>query len=455
MRSLGSPLLTGVRGQIVCDGGAVVSGIVDFVVSRRRSLRLLSHLIERSAAAATALIVVNALRCFAGVRCPPGGGALVVARRPNERREVDALRTLLPGIAWTQVAFEWRPASMLAAVKTISRPLTDLRRTARLARRLVRRFGVFRALRSVELIACYRRYVGLLDNRRFSLAVMSSHSNPHGIALNAAAHRFGIPVVLITHGMPVRPIARLDYELAIHECEASCRIYVGAGCHMNHIVIKSRRSEYRALPRQWPEGWSKVAICLSKDPVADKVMACVRALLADSATRQVLIRPHPVNLWDGLADAVASLRDARVTVHASTRLGDDVRACDLVLGGNSTVLLDALVAGTPACYVRGLDHGPYDVQDFVRDGLVYELPQLPPVDAGAVARFYSRREWPAILRRYAAVDVSPADVARAVQSASRQVGESAGRQVGQVGKSADRPIADQPTADQPTNWSVA
>ena len=229
MRSLGSALLTGLRGQIVCDGGAVVSGIVDFVVSRRRSLRVLSRWVERSATAATALIVVNAVRCFAGLQCPPGGGALVVARRPNERREVDALRRLIPDVAWTPVAFEWRPLAMFAAFRTFSRPLSDLRRTARLARRLVRRFGVFRALRAVELIACYRRYVQLLDSRRFTLAVMSSHSNPHGIALNAAASRSGIPVVLITHGMPVRPIARLDYELAIHECEASRRVYVDAG----------------------------------------------------------------------------------------------------------------------------------------------------------------------------------------------------------------------------------
>jgi hypothetical protein len=417
MRSLGSALLTGVRGQIVCDGGAVVAGIVDFVVSGRRSLRLLSRAVEWSAPAATALIVVNALRCFTGVRCPPGGGALVVARRPNERREVDALRRLVPDVAWIPVAFEWRPAAMIAAFQTLSRPLADLRRTARLALRLVRRYGVFRALRAVELIAYYRRYVQLLESRRFALAVMSSHSNPHGIALNAAASRFGIPVVLITHGMPVRPIARLDYELAIHECEASCRVYVDAGCRMHHTVIKSRQDEYRPLPQRWPEGWTNVAVCLSKDPVADRVMASVRALLDDARTQQVLIRPHPINLWHGLGEAVASLRDARVTVRSSTRLGDDLRACDLVLGGNSTVLLDALIAGTPACYVRGLDHGPHDVQDFVRDGLVYELPQLSPIDADAIARFYARREWPAILRRYAAVDVSPADVARAVRSA--------------------------------------
>jgi hypothetical protein len=407
-----------VRGQLVCDGGAVVSGIVDFVVSQARSLRLLSRLVQRSGAAATAVIVINGMRCLAGVGCPPGGGALVAARRPNERRAVDDLRRLVPDLEWTPIAFEWRPASLLAALQMVrDRPLSDLARTARLARRLTRRYGIFRALRAVELIAYYRRYLQLLVRQPFELAVMSSHSNPHGIALHAAASAFGIPVVLMTHGMPVRPIARLGYWVAIHECEASYQVYVAAGCRTRHAVIKSRQADYLPLPEQWPDVWRRVAICLSKDPVADRVLACVRALVGDPRTQEVLIRPHPVNLWPGLADAVASLGDPRVTVRSSTRLRDDLCGCDLVLGGNSTVLLDALVAGTPACYVRGLDHGPHDVQDFVRDGLVYELPRLAPIDAGAIARFYSRREWPAILRRYAAVDVSQEDVARVVQSA--------------------------------------
>src|SRR6185436_15609346 len=124
-------------------------------------------------------------------------------RRPNERRAVDDLRRIVPDVAWTPVGFEWRPAAMLGAFQTVCRPVSDLRRTAGLARRLIRRYGVFRALRAVELVAYYRRYVPLLGGRRFALAVMSSHSNPHGIALNAAAGRFGVPVVLITHGMPV------------------------------------------------------------------------------------------------------------------------------------------------------------------------------------------------------------------------------------------------------------
>ena len=73
---------------------------------------------------------------------------------------------------------------------------------------------------------------------------MSSHSNPHGIALNLAAKQSGVPVVLITHGMPVRPIARLDYDLAIVEGEASRQVYEDAGCRMGYVVVKSRQCDH-------------------------------------------------------------------------------------------------------------------------------------------------------------------------------------------------------------------
>ena len=115
----------------------------------------------------------------------------------------------------------------------------------------------------------------------------------------------------------------------------------GAGC----VTRSSRagRPNTCPLPEQWPESWARVAICLSKDPVArpgHRVRPRTRRAIR--ARSGCWIRPHPVNLWSGLAEAVASLGDPRVTVQSSPRLRDDLRACDLVLGGNSTVLLDAL-----------------------------------------------------------------------------------------------------------------
>ena len=160
---------------------------------------------------AIAVIVLNALRCFVGVECSGVGAAVIAARSPNERREIARLKRMIPDRDWTDLLFRWRLRPMGSAIGTLLRTMpSDCRRAARLARFLSRRYGVFRALRALELVAYYRRYVDLFAARPFQLAVMSSHSNPHGIALNLAATRFGVPVVLITHGMPVRPIARLD-----------------------------------------------------------------------------------------------------------------------------------------------------------------------------------------------------------------------------------------------------
>ena len=408
------------KAQIACDSGEVVAGIVDFVVSQHAGLRVLTRALARADGTllGIAVILLNGLRCYLGVRTSGDGRAVVAARRPNERRAVADLGRMLPGCQWTELRFEWRLAPMAAAAARLSRTaVADCRRTIRLARALMRRHGVFRALRVVELFAYYRRYCELFAGRQFNLAVMSSHSNPHGIALNLAARRFGAPVVLVTHGMPIVPIAVLDYDLAVVESEASRRIYDDAGCRMNHVVVKSRKRDFAAMRLPLPAGGWKVGVFLSKDPVEERVVVWVRGLLARDRIAKVIVRPHPVNLWPALADRMESLGDRRVQLRSGGSLAADLHDCDLVLAGNSTVLLDAVVAGRPACYVRGLDHGPYDVQSFVRDGLVCELEQPWSLDGAAIRRFYARDTWPAVLRRYADVDRDDAEAARAVRAA--------------------------------------
>jgi hypothetical protein len=246
---------------------------------------------------------------------------------------------------------------------------------------------------------------------------MSSHSNPHGIALNLAARRAGVPVALVTHGMPIAPVARLHYELALLECEASRVTYAEAGCRIGTVVIKSRRGDREPMRSLSGTPAFTAGVFLSKDPVPDRVMSCLRAFLADRRIDTVLVRPHPVNLWRGLAHAIASLQTTRVELPSPGQLTNDLRRCDLIVAGNSTVLLDSVVAGRPACYVRGFDHGPYDVQSFVRDGVVYELTDLRAIDCDAITSFYARPEWRQALSRYADTDRPAEAVAADVRAA--------------------------------------
>ena len=416
----GSPLYGGIKALLTCDSGEVVAGIVGFVVSQSRLLRILSNAMQRTAGPplATAIIVLNALRCYLGVSLSGDGDSVTVARRPNERRAVAHFTRMAAGYRFADLAIGWKLRSIWDGL-TVRTPwlLRDCRRTRRLTRAWCRRYGVFRTLRALELIAYYTRYLELLRSSSFRVAVMSTHSNPHGIALNLAARRLGIPIALITHGMPIRPIARLHYDLAIHECAASRRIYEEAGCRMGVTVIKSRRDQHAPMQLPAPGVPITVGLFLSKDPVDAQVMQCLRALTVDSRVTRIIVRPHPMNLWRDMHARIASLGDARIRVVANTCLAGDLARCDVVVAGNSTVLLDAVVAGVPACYVSGLDHGPYDVQDFVKDGLIAEWSARLRLDLRTIERFYLRREWPRILRHYADVDRSSDEVAVAVRAA--------------------------------------
>jgi hypothetical protein len=416
----GSPLYGGVKALLTCDSGDVVSGIVDFVIAQNRALRLLSGAMRRAGGTpiASAIILINALRCYLGIRLTGDGDVVTIARRPNERRAIEHFTRMADGYRFAELAIEWEPRSMWRTFVGRARYfLRDCVRLRRLARLLCRRYGVFRALRACELVACYTRYLELLDGSSLRAAVLSTHSNPHGIALNLAARRLGTSVVLITHGMPIRPLARLHYDLAIYESVASRRIYDDAGCRMRWTVIKSRRCDYAPMQLPEPAAPATVGIFLSKDPIEGQVMQCLRALMTDYRIVRIVVRPHPVNLWRDLAARVESLRDARVLLQRRTALADDLAMCDVVVGGNSTVLLDAVVAGRPACYVSGLDHGPHDVQDFVKDRLVYEWPAPSRLDFLALEQFYLRRDWPRVLRAYADVDRTDEDVIAAVQAA--------------------------------------
>src|SRR5688572_29970800 len=74
-----SALRAGMKALIACDSGEVVAGIVDFVVSQHAGLRVLSRALARADGTplATAVIALNGLRCYLGVRASGHGRALM------------------------------------------------------------------------------------------------------------------------------------------------------------------------------------------------------------------------------------------------------------------------------------------------------------------------------------------------------------------------------------------
>ena len=289
----------GVRGLLRCDEAEVVEGIARYVMSQHRSLRFGSALMESARGtplpAATALL--GGLTRFLEMRAGESReGVVWVARLSNERRAVEALPRLLPEVSWTEWKFRRPPdAAALRALKGLR--LSSVRRAYRLARRLHRRYEFFKVLRVVEMLGYYARYLTLFRGGRFTLAVMSSHSNPHGIAFNLAARRCGVPVLLVTHGMPVRPLAQLSYDLALVHCEAARQTYEEEGCLMRRVLVHGRRQHHAPMPDAPLPARLAVGVFLCKDVNEERLRGLVGRLLTDPRVSRVHIRPHPKNLW--------------------------------------------------------------------------------------------------------------------------------------------------------------
>jgi hypothetical protein len=416
-----------IRGQLRCDEAEVVEGIARYVMSQHRNLRVGSGLLERARGtplpAATALL--GGLTRFLEVRALESReGVVWVARLSNERRAVESLPQLLPEADWAEWKFRRRPDT--AALRALAGlRFASVLRAFRLARRLHRRHEFFKVLRVLELLGYYARYLALFRGGRFQLAVMSSHSNPHGIAFNVAARRCRVPVVLVTHGMPVRPVAPLSYDVAVVHCEAARQTYAEEGCRMARVLVHGRRQHHAPMPAEpLPERLS-VGVFLCKDVHEGRLRDLVERLLKDPRVARVLVRPHPKNLWRGLSDWVATRREPRLTLSPCSSLFQDIAASDIVLAGNSSVIAEALLAGRPAAYVNGLDHGPPDLHAFVARGLVYRYRDERGLDPDVMQRFYLRPEWPAALRLFANVCEDEATVMAQLIDALREVASDA------------------------------
>ncbi len=182
----------------------------------------------------------------------------------------------------------------------------------------------------------------------FDLALTSNHSNPHGIAFNLAARKCGVSVVLISHGMPVRPVARLKYDFAVVHSEAARATYFDEGCEIDRALIHGRKQDHVPMrPGPLPQTLN-VGIFLCKDVNERRLKTLVENLLAKDRVARILIRPHPKNLWRNLDSWIASREDARLYRSCKPTVLEDLKGLNVVFGGNSSVLIDSVAAGVPS-----------------------------------------------------------------------------------------------------------
>jgi hypothetical protein len=409
-------LASGLKSILRCDDAKVVQEIARYVISQHRALSFLSRLIERTRATPLpgVIALIGFLRAFLAVRPGTfGRGIAWIARLSNERKAIEILKRHSADLSWDELKFKSVPDSVARAA--LWRSLSP-RRILRITRLLHRRYEFFKVLRVIELVAYYSRYLEIFRKGQFSLAVTSNHSNPHGIAFNLAARKCRVPVVLVSHGMPIRPVARLHYDLALVHCEAARQTYLQEGCRFDRVLVHGRRQNHLPMPPALPERVT-MGIFLCKDVNEERLHTLIDHLLEHPVVSRILIRPHPKNLCVDLDKSIARRSDSRLLKMFAETVFSDIEKVNIVLGGNSSVLVDAVTSGRPAGYVPGLDSGSQDLHGFVASGLVCTVEVGPvPFNLDAMLRFYQRPGWSTVLRQFANVEEDDAAVAdRAVE----------------------------------------
>jgi hypothetical protein len=208
------------------------------------------------------------------------------------------------------------------------------------------------------------------------------------------------------------------YDMAVVHCEFAQRIYNEEGCRMDEVLTHGRQQDYVPMPSHLPQRLT-VGIFLCKDVNEKRLQDLVTGLLAEPNVSGIRIRPHPKNLWLDLEDWVATQQEPRLAISLGAAVFDDVRAVDVVLAGNSSVLIDAVTAGRPGGYVAGLDHGPNDLHRFVECGLIYPL--RDEWSPNSMLQFYQRPGWLNVLRLFANIDESEETVSMKMAARMRQL----------------------------------
>ena len=401
---MSSLLYGGIKNLLRCDSAEVIEGIARYVISQHRSLRIVSRFVERTRTTPIpALLTLLAwTRSFLVVR-PDGPltGVAWIARLSNERRALQPFIASAPDLPWTELKFQAR-ISIRPALRLTLQNLTSIPRIYRISRRMHLHFDSFKAMRVIELLGYYTRYVELFRQGAFDVALTSNHSNPHGIALNLAARKCGVPVVLISHGMPVRPVARLKYDLAVVHCAAAAQTYLDEGCRIDRVLIHGRKQDYVPMRATGLASQIRVGVFLCKDVNEHRLKVLVANLLANDRVSRVIIRPHPKNLWTQMDSWIASHDEGRLFKSGEGKAVEDVKGLDVVLGGNSSVLIEAVTAGVPAAYVDQVDHASPDLHGLVAAGLIYRSEVDPDFDE--LMKFYEQPAWEQRLHRFANVD---------------------------------------------------
>lgn len=348
------------------------------------------------------MLFLYMVKCTAALRETggPKTRAIAMANFANEVHTIERVTALLPEYEIALMRPSIRNALRLAQVLAMGRMIGTLPRIWPILGVMARRHSFMPACRISSALAYYIRFGEVLQNRPpDTTAIVASNYSPESVGFAAAAHCHNRKVVYINHA----PVPR--NALYVPPVLADLSVFHGAFVKETYETrsICITQAVYigqsgKALAMTFPQTLSCVGIFLTALTRKDTILRLIAEIRAVYPDVDILIRHHPVALLETDLSSLSS--DDRIQVTIGAPLEGDIAACDVIICGNSGVVLNALRGGRPVAYVPELDEILFDYNGFCEKQLVPRIAKWDADTLEALNAFYSVPMWSSVMVGY-------------------------------------------------------
>ncbi len=257
--------------------------------------------------------------------------------------------------------------------------------------KLVRKHDFLVACRASSLIFYYLRIVQMELNPKVAYSLVSSDSNPYALGTSFAFLKKNLKTIYITHGhLPEAP-PRNFFDFSFFDGEAMADVYKRMGEIKGKYFLIGAEGSYNPLDLSGLKKENKcIGIFLSLVTDWSSLGLLVGQVSEVFKTDRILVRLHPNEIIRDKKGVKFLETIPNVTISTAETLAiDDIKSCDLIITGNSSVHLTILKYGKPTLYVKGVDAVPHDFYRFVEKGIIPYLEDLSFYRLDDMLQFYS------------------------------------------------------------------
>lgn len=214
-----------------------------------------------------------------------------------------------------------------------------------------KKLPTFSLLRVAELIGYYSR----LQSQRFikskdqkKLIIITTESNPNGLASIAFARRNRLQSIFLSHGEPISPAIKHSLDLIILPGSNSRDFYKDS--HIKNTLYYGYKEKYKKIKPIKDIRKLTYGLFLSKSMNSEGVAKITAQL--EALGQKYFFRYHP-NYKKNTKSLTEHINDA-----------------DIILAGNTNVHLEVILHGKLSMYCKEIDSGPKDLNNYLTQGLI-------------------------------------------------------------------------------------